>query len=127
MRVIIAGSRDIADYNLVIEAISSSPFKITTIVSGGARGVDKLGERWAKEHDRRVKKFYADWDVYGKAAGHIRNVRMAKYADALIAVWDGKSRGTRDMIDVADLYGLKICVLRTDERKIKCQTVLLTR
>ena len=101
MKVIIAGSRTIDDYAAVCRAVERSGFKPTEIVSGGARGVDRLGERWAKEHGVPVKKFTAHWDKYGKSAGYRRNEEMADYANALVAVWDGKSRGTSHMVELA--------------------------
>jgi hypothetical protein len=126
MRVIIAGSRDITDYETVKRAVSESDFEVTEVVSGCARGVDKLGEKWAKEHGIPIKQFRAEWDnfdleivvvktnkfgdQYNAAAGHCRNARMAKYAEALIAIWDGKSAGTKNMIDLARERGLKIFI-----------------
>lgn len=106
MRVIIAGSRDITDYEFVKFAIRCSGFKITEVVSGCATGVDRLGERWAAENDVAVMRFPADWKTHGKAAGAIRNRRMAEYGAALIAVHDGSSRGTQNMIDTASSWGL---------------------
>ena len=99
MRVIIAGSRTIEDYDLVKKAIKDSGFDITEVVSGGAIGVDCLGEWWAEENDIPVKEFTAYWHIQGKPAGILRNQQMALYANALIAVWDGKSKGTKHMIE----------------------------
>lgn len=97
MKVIIAGSRGF--YGPVDLAVSRSPFKITEVVSGGARGIDKAGEEWAQGSGIPVKQFLADWEKDGKAAGIYRNIDMAEYADALIAIWDGQSRGTLHMIN----------------------------
>lgn len=99
MRIIIAGSRGFGDYEALLRAISASDFAITEVVSGGARGVDTLGERWATEQDVKLTLFPANWGKFGKAAGMYRNAEMASYADGLIALWDGESRGTLDMID----------------------------
>ena len=104
MRTIIAGSRTITDYALVeraMEAARDQGIVPTAIISGGAKGVDTLGQRWAKEHGLPCERFLAEWTRLGKAAGIIRNVRMAYEADALVAVWDGNSAGTRHMIAVA--------------------------
>lgn len=104
MRVIIAGSRTIDNYASVEQAIVRCPWlaEVTEVVCGGARGVDAFGARWAKANGIRVKVFHAEWRPgnaqYNKRAGIDRNERMAEYADALIAVWDGHSRGTTDMI-----------------------------
>lgn len=110
MRVIIAGSRECQDYSLVLDAIKASNFEITQVVSGGARGVDKLGEQWALEQDVSVRVFPANWDKFSNSAGPIRNSQMADYANALIAIWDGKSKGTSDMIKKATKLGLKVYV-----------------
>ena len=88
-------------------AIWESNFPITEVVSGGASGVDAAGERWAKTHNIPIKSFPADW-TQGKMAGFIRNRQMAQYAHALIALWDGKSPGTHNMIKEANKEGLAI-------------------
>lgn len=110
MKTIIAGSREIVDYEVVKKAISSSEFNITAIISGAARGVDALGERYATENKIPLIKKPANWNLYGKSAGYKRNEEMAKEADALIAIWDGKSKGTFNMINIARMRGLKIYV-----------------
>lgn len=110
MRVIIAGGRDITDYNLVMEAITEANLTITEIVSGGAKGVDTLGEQYAESMNLPLKVFMADWETHGRAAGPIRNRKMSENADALIAIWDGKSRGTKNMIETATKKGLVVYV-----------------
>jgi len=101
MRVIIAGSRFITDYNLVVLAVKESGFDITEVVCGAANGVDSLGERYAKENGIKLSYFYADWKGLGKLAGNKRNEQMSRYGEGLIAVWDGKSKGTKHMIALA--------------------------
>lgn len=108
MKVIVAGSRGITDYEIVKGSIEASPFIISEIVSGGARGVDRLGERWAEETNCPYTRFPAEWHKHGRSAGYIRNTHMANYADALIAIWDGHSPGTRHMIKAAREKGLEI-------------------
>lgn len=111
MKVIIAGGRDVKDaFNLVSLATSHCGFEITEVVSGGAKGVDEAGERWAILNDLPVKRFPADWAKNGKSAGPIRNRQMADYADALVAVWDGKSPGTENMINTAEKLMLQVYV-----------------
>lgn len=115
MKTIIAGGRDITDYSLVERAVAASGFTITEVVSGKARGVDTLGEKWADNHGIPKKPFPAAWRIGGKldkAAGLKRNIAMGNYADALVAVWDGKSSGTGHMIRIATVKGLKVFVLR---------------
>ena len=97
MKVIIAGSRDL--HGPVNLAVSNSCYEITEVVSGGAHGIDKAGEQWAEVSGIPIKQFLADWENHGKAAGIYRNIDMAEYADALIAIWDGKSKGTLHMIN----------------------------
>ncbi len=101
MKVIVAGGRDFTNYALVEEAIKISGFEISQIVSGKAKGVDTLGEVWALANNIPVEAFPADWSQHGRAAGPIRNKQMAEYADALIAIWDGESKGTANMIQQA--------------------------
>lgn len=110
MKVIVAGSRSVTNDLVVDAAIEDSGFKITELVSGTARGVDRLGEDWAKSRCIAIKRFPADWNRYGKSAGYRRNVEMAEYADALIAIWDGKSKGTQHMINIAQEQKLKVYV-----------------
>jgi len=112
VKTIIAGSRGIDEYQLVIEAIQESGWydDITEVVSGAASGPDTLGARWANNSKIPVKWFPAQWKLYGKRAGFIRNKEMADYSEALIAVHDGRSRGTQNMIDLATQLGLKVYV-----------------
>jgi hypothetical protein len=79
----------------------------TTVLSGNARGADILGEMWAKNNSIPCELYPAEWDIHGKSAGYIRNSTMAENAEALIALWDGESRGTKHMIDLAKKKGLK--------------------
>lgn len=112
MKVIIAGSRDIiAPKHLVGEAVRRSGFKITTVISGAAKGIDLAGEAYAKHFKIPLEVFPADWNKHGKAAGPVRNTEMANVADALIAVWDGESKGTKNMINTAKSKGLQVFVL----------------
>lgn len=110
MKVIIAGSRHIHDYLVVAHAVAKSGWRdeITQVVSGKARGVDTCGIHWAVLKDIPVRAFPADWDTYGNAAGPIRNEQMAEYADALILIWDGKSKGSAGMKRLAKARGLRI-------------------
>jgi len=98
MKVIVAGSRTILNKDTVRKAVRNSGFLVTEVVSGKAQGVDRLGEELAVEEGWPIVQFPADWNEDGRSAGPLRNSRMASYADALVAVWDGQSRGTQDMI-----------------------------
>lgn len=114
IKVIIAGGRDFKDYDLLKEKLDYylSNLENIIIVSGGASGADSLGERYAKEKGYSLVTFQADWNKYGKSAGPIRNRQMANYADHLVAFWDGKSRGTLNMINTAKELALKIKIIK---------------
>ena len=114
-RVIIAGSRDFNNYQLLKEKCDFLLANIKEeiiIVSGTARGADKLGEQYAKEKGYKIDSHPANWDLHGKSAGYIRNEEMAKCSDALIAFWDSVSKGTKHMIDLANKHNLKVCVIK---------------
>ena len=114
-KVVVAGGRDFNDYELLKSSVSNilrGRYKRpqVEIVSGTARGADKLGERFAKDLGCTVKRFPANWNL-GKSAGYVRNSEMADYADMLIAFWDSKSRGTMHMINLAKKKGLEVHVI----------------
>jgi len=120
MRTIVAGGRDFKDAGLLgitLDSFRQSVSSTVTIISGAARGADSLGEDYALECELNLKRFPADWDIHGKSAGFIRNTQMAEYAEALIAFWDGKSRGTQHMIDIALRKGLLVKVCRYEGTK----------
>lgn len=118
--IIVAGSRNLENYNVVKKVlnnyISLKDFKTQpTIVCGMAQGADMLGYKFAKENNFPIKEYPANWDLYQKRAGHIRNEQMAKYASnngkgVLIAFWNGESKGTESMISYAKKYKLEIHV-----------------
>lgn len=101
MKLIIAGSRTLNfGCDEIIKALSFYRIyapHLTEIISGGAKGIDRAGEYYAKRITLPLKMFPADWDKHGKAAGHIRNKEMADYADALLLIWDGTSSGSKNM------------------------------
>lgn len=112
MKVIIAGCRDYSPtFNEITSAIATSGFLVTEIVTGDALGVDSIADGYAKEmgYDRVI--FPPNWKKFGRSAGPIRNEKMANYAEALIAFWDGKSAGTKNMIKMAESYKLKIHIV----------------
>lgn len=106
--MIIAGTRHKIAPELLDQAVKESGFHITCVVSGAARGVDYLGERWAQARGIGVRSFPADWDRYGRGAGHMRNEDMARVGEALIALPCKHSRGTLNMIERAERHGLLI-------------------
>lgn len=110
MKTIIAGSRTVESYPDLLETMAAIDWQPTEIISGAARGADRLGERWAREHNIPLRRMPAEWEKYGKRAGYLRNEKMLQHADALIALWDGKSRGTAHMIEIAKRKGLRVFV-----------------
>ena len=113
MKVIIAGSRGFSDFQLLYakceEVLANSTD--VEIVSGTAKGADKMGEHYASLRGFGVKLFPADWNKHGKAAGYLRNKEMADYADVLIAFWDGESRGTQHMVNLAKERNLAVHII----------------
>lgn len=103
LKTIIAGGRDFSDYGLLESTLDSLPWSISESLNGEALGADSLGAKYMKNKNREddIKSYPADWNKHGKAAGHIRNTTMANNAQALVAFWDGKSKGTADMISKA--------------------------
>ena len=116
-KVIIAGVRNLNNVNVVFNSANKllkSKFEQNVpveIVSGCARGTDTIGEIYAEKLGLSVKKFPAQWDKYGRRAGYLRNEEMAIYADALIAFWDGQSKGTKHMIDLAKKHNIPVKVI----------------
>lgn len=120
LKVIVAGSRDFDIFSKVEDTLMMyfKEHKLhradVEIVSGAARGADRLGEQFAIKYGLKLTKFPADWDKYGKSAGYRRNAEMAKYADVLFAFWDGKSKGTQHMINLAKDANLDVHIIYTN-------------
>lgn len=111
---IVAGSRTFQNYPLLCKELDKIRDQIGEIVCGEARGADMLGNTYAYDNNIKVKGFPADWEHDGKAAGFIRNEKMAKYADKAIVFWDGKSVGSKDMIDKMEKLGKEVRVVYYD-------------
>ena len=120
IKCIIAGGRDFNNCDVMEDVLKRCFDKAETrgdeivIVSGCARGADSMGEVFAHEFHHRVEKYPAQWDKYGRSAGYKRNESMAKVATHLVAFWDGKSRGTHHMIDIAVHENLEVRVFDYD-------------
>ncbi|MGG4434481.1 DUF2493 domain-containing protein [Priestia megaterium] len=115
LKIVVAGGREFNDYTLLKKSLlylfeEREPSQIE-IVSGGARGADSLGEKFAKEFGCKLTVMPAEWDLYGKSAGYRRNADMAKYSDVCICFWDKVSKGTKHMIDLANREGLELKVV----------------
>ena len=115
-RVIIAGGRDFHDttwsYKKLDRLLQSRQDEDIVIVSGTANGADKVGESYAVSRGHKLNRFPADWNKFGKSAGYKRNQQMAENAEALVAFWDGQSKGTKHMIDLAKAKGLIVRVIK---------------
>ncbi|WP_282055666.1 DUF2493 domain-containing protein [Maribacter luteus] len=115
IKLIIAGGRDFNDYDMIKNEankfISELNPTAVIIVSGGAKGVDALGEKYARDNNFDIEIFKADWSKYGRAAGPKRNKSMAQFASHLLAFWNGESKGTKSMISLAKRENLiiKVC------------------
>jgi len=112
-RIVIAGCRDYKNYEEAKKYIDYCISKIKTkytliFVSGGCRGADSLGERYALENGYKVERYLAEWDKYGKSAGPKRNEKMAQMSDYIICFWDGGSKGTKSMIKFAKQFNKPI-------------------
>lgn len=120
MKLIIAGGRDYVDEDTLSKEVweyihyleKTYDKAVTEIVCGGAKGADLLGKEYAKSREYAYKEFPAEWNKHGKFAGPIRNEGMADYADALIAFWDGKSKGTKNMIENAKKRNLIVKIIK---------------
>ena len=115
-KVIIAGSRGFSNYKLLREQCNKylrEKRRICNIiiVSGHARGADTLGEKYAQDEGFDLEIYPAQWKKLGKQAGYRRNEQMAEVADALIAFWDGESKGTKHMIDIMNAKSLQVKVV----------------
>jgi hypothetical protein len=116
LKVIVAGGRDFTDYDKLSAVIFDYAESVgedvaVSIVSGMARGADKLAHTFARNEGVQVHEFPADWDTYGKRAGFVRNDQMSVFADALIAFHDGSSRGTANMIQTMRRLGKPVLII----------------
>ncbi|MBQ8538797.1 MAG: DUF2493 domain-containing protein [Ruminococcus sp.] len=105
-RVVVAGCRNYTDFDEAKKYIDYCLSEVKKsheiiIVSGGCKGADMLGERYAREQNLQIERYCAQWDLYGKSAGPKRNLEMAKVCDYVICFWDSKSKGTASMIKCA--------------------------
>jgi hypothetical protein len=114
IRIIICGSRGFTDYiyfKRELDKLFQNNLENLVIYSGCASGPDNMAIQYCKERNIYCEKFPADWDTHGKSAGYIRNVDMAKFANAVLAFWNNKSRGTKHMIDIANKKGLSVKII----------------
>jgi hypothetical protein len=117
MKLVIFGSRNFQNLPLLTRIVEGTKSfqsnDITEVICGGAAGADTLGAIWAMQNKIEIIWKYADWDQFGKSAGHIRNVEMRDIADLAIGFWDNKSPGTSDMINLCLEKGIPLLVYNT--------------
>ena len=107
MKIAIIGSR-----NIFIDDLGKYlPENVTEIVSGGAKGVDKCAKKYAENYNIKITEFLPEYSKYGKAAPLKRNIQIIEYADEVLAFWDGKSKGTKHVIDSCEKLGKKVTVI----------------
>jgi hypothetical protein len=113
MKVAIVGSRTYTNFERLEQFVKDTVniSEITTIISGGAKGVDTLAEKLALKYDIPTKIFYPNWQKYGKFAGPVRNEKIIKDSDIVIALWDGMSKGTNSSINLARKYNRELHIL----------------
>ena len=109
MKVAVVGSRNLTINNLG----DSLPKETTEIVSGGARGIDRCARAYANTHNIRLTEFLPQYEIYGRSAPLKRNLQIIRYADMVLALWDGKSRGTRFVIENCKKENVPIKVFTT--------------
>lgn len=110
MKVIICGSRSLTELRYAVAAVKESGFNIEEVISGAARGIDTLAKEYASINGLDLTVMYPNWAKRGRSAGYHRNTRMLKYADAVIAIWDGSSKGTNHTISEAKKMGLQVYI-----------------
>lgn len=127
LKVIVAGGRDFNDKHFLFNIIDIILYRYrgrrdVEIITGGAKGADSLGKQYAIENGLLHKEFPAQWGIHGKSAGFLRNIEMAEYLchqgkidGVVIAFWDGKSKGTRHMIESAQRLQIPVNIIRYDE------------
>lgn len=107
MRVAVIGSR-----NLSVENLGDYlPENTTEIVSGGAKGVDTCARDYALSHDIKITEYLPEYEKYGKAAPLKRNITIIQNADLVLAFWDGKSKGTKFVIDSCEKLEVEVRVV----------------
>jgi hypothetical protein len=116
MRVLVCGGRDFNNYDLLNDTLLSRVPATATIIQGGARGADRQAAHWARENDRSVEEYPADWEKYGKRAGYLRNKQMLEEGkpDLVIAFPGGK--GTDMMIKLAVDAGVPVEIVQYYDR-----------
>ena len=112
MNIAVIGSRGFQNEALLHRVLSNAFSEDDVLVSGGARGADRLAENWARRHGTKCRIFKADWNRYGRSAGYRRNYTLIAQAEKVIAFWDGQSRGTAHSLELARKKGIAVAIHR---------------
>jgi hypothetical protein len=114
MKLAVVGSRSFQDKKRLFRVLDqiNKVKKISLIVSGGALGADSLSEEWAKDHQVEFLMFKPEWQKYGKRAGFLRNQLIVEHADAVVAFWDGQSRGTKHSMNLTNEANKPLLIIR---------------
>lgn len=116
MKVLVSGSRSIYDYDFVGGVLNELPWSVDTLIHGDARGVDTMANAWAETENYPINRIDIEvhpipewvWEQYGSSAGPKRNTYMIEQADAVVAIWDGESNGTKDTVQKAEAAGMPL-------------------
>ena len=114
INIAIVGSRDFVDYKALDKFVQEhvNLTKIEFVVSGGAKGADKLAEQFANHHSLGIRVIYPNWQKYGKKAGFLRNKLIIEASNIVFAFWDGESRGTLSSINLAKEANKELYIYR---------------
>jgi hypothetical protein len=108
--LLICGSRNFDNYEIVSETIKNLDIGFDLIISGGAKGADTLAKKYCVDNNINIKEYLPEWDRYGRGAGIQRNKEMLKVSDFVLIFWDGKSKGTK--------FNVEYCQKNNKEHKI---------
>ena len=111
MKVAVIGSRGL----LIDDLGNYLPEETTEIISGGARGVDTCAREYALRHGLKLTEYLPEYSRYGRGAPLKRNITIIKNADLVLAFWDGKSRGTRYVIDSCKKRNIPVKIYMIDK------------
>ena len=114
MKLLVAGSRAFTDYQKLCQVLAPERHRIAQVLTGGARGADQLGYRWAWKHQVKHQLFRAEWERFGRSAGMRRNHQMAQAGDMLVAFHVNNSPGTAHMIACMRARGKPVVVIQVE-------------
>lgn len=119
MKLAIAGSRNFNDFAFLELKINElrKQYAIDSLISGGAKGADLLAEQYAAKYHLAIECVLPDWKMHSHGAGHRRNEIIVQKCDLLIAFWDGKSKGTKHIIEYAQKQNKQVYIFNYADKK----------